>query len=126
MKKVVTEGAPKAIGPYSQGIVSGDLLFTSGQIPLDPETGKLVVGDFSESARQVFRNLAAILSEGGTSFSDVIKATVYLKSMGDFAALNVVYAESFGEHKPARSTFAVAQLPMDAPLEIELIATIRK
>jgi 2-iminobutanoate/2-iminopropanoate deaminase len=122
MNFIATEGAPKAIGPYSQAVSTGEWLFTSGQIPLDPATGKLVEGDFAVHARRVFENLRAVLEAAGASFSDVVKATVFLKSLSDFEVLNAIYAEYFGEHKPARSTVAVAQLPKDASVEIELIA----
>lgn len=117
-----TDDAPKAIGPYSQAVGNETLLFTSGQIPLDPSTGKLVEGDFEASARRVFDNLRAVLAAANLSFSDVIKATVFLTTFDNFPVLNRVYGEYFGEHKPARSTVAVAQLPMNAPVEIELIA----
>jgi len=119
-----TAEAPKAIGPYSQAVSMGDLFFTSGQIPIDPTTSRLVEGDFEAKARRVFENLKAILQAGGREFADVVKATVYLKSMADFQVMNAVYAEYFADHKPARSTVAVAQLPLDSPLEIDLIASI--
>jgi 2-iminobutanoate/2-iminopropanoate deaminase len=125
MDYIATEGAPKAIGPYSQAVRAGNLIFTSGQIPLDPQTGKLVEGEFEVHARRVFENLKAVLSAAGASFADVARATVYLASLGDFQVLNEVYGEYFGEHKPARSTFAVAQLPMGASLEIDLIAVAK-
>ncbi len=124
MQFISTDGAPKAIGPYSQAVKLGGMLFTSGQIPLDPATGKLVEGDFETMARRVFANLEAVLTAGGGSFSNVVKTTVFLKNLSDFPALNAVYSEYFGDHKPARSTVAVAQLPLDSPLEIELIASI--
>ena len=122
MKFISTTGAPKAIGPYSQGVVEGGFLFTAGQVPLDPATGKLVEGDLTASAERVLDNLAAILSEAGLTFSDVVRATVYLTRAEDFAAMNAVYARRFGEHRPARSTVIVAALPAGAPLEIDLIA----
>lgn len=122
MEFIATEEAPRAIGPYSQAVRAGNVLYTSGQIPIDPATGKLVEGDFDAMARQVFRNLDAVLRAAGLGFRNVVKATVFLKSMSDFPALNAIYAEAFGEHKPARSTVAVAQLPLDSPVEIELIA----
>ena len=121
-----SEEAPKAIGPYSQAVGSGQLVFTSGQIPLDPSTGNLVEGDFEQSVRRVFRNLEAVLRVAGVSFSDVVKSTVFLTTFDNFPAMNAVYAEYFGEHKPARSTVAVAQLPMNAPVEIEVIAVKRQ
>ena len=122
MKFISTTGAPKAIGPYSQGVIEGGFLFTAGQVPLDPATGKLVEGDLTASAERVFDNLAAILSEAGLTFSDVVRATVYLTRAEDFAAMNAVYARRFDEHRPARSTVIVAALPAGAPLEIDLIA----
>ena len=122
MDFVSTEHAPKAIGPYSQALIVDGFVFTSGQISLDPATGKLVEGSFEVHARRVFANLRGVLEAAGVGFGDVIKATVFLKSLSDFQVLNGIYAEHFGEHKPARSTVAVAQLPMDSPVEIELIA----
>jgi len=124
MKYYATPQAPRAIGPYSQAVGRGNLIFTSGQIPLDPATAKLAEGDFEAKARRVFENLKAVLESAGASFSDVVKATVYLKDLGDFETLNAIYAEYFGDHKPARSTVGVAQLPKDAPVEIDLIAVV--
>jgi len=123
LKPIATTGAPAAIGPYSQAIVAGNLLFTSGQIPLTAE-GQLVEGGIREQAMQVFRNLEAVLKEAGASFGSVIKATVFLKDMNQFAELNEVYASFFQEHKPARSTVEVARLPKDVLVEIELIAML--
>ncbi len=125
MKFLATDEAPKAIGPYTQGVVEGGFLFTSGQVPLDPATGKLVSGGLEASAERVFDNMEAILREGGLTFSDVVKATVYLTRAEDFAPLNAVYARRFGDHRPARSTVIVAALPAGAPLEIDLIARMR-
>lgn len=122
-KPIASIHAPTAIGPYSQAIVWGNLLFTSGQIPLTPE-GDLIEGGIREQAEQVFRNLRAVLQEAGTDFDRVIKATVFLKDMDQFAELNDVYATCFGPHKPARSTVEVARLPKDVLVEIELIAAI--
>ena len=122
MKFVATEKAPKAIGPYSQAVIEGGFLFTAGQVPFDPATGKLVEGGMETSAERVFDNLGAILREAGLAFSDVVKATVYLTRAEDFAPLNAVYARRFGEHRPARSTVIVAALPAGAALEIDLIA----
>lgn len=124
MQIIATEGAPKAIGPYSQAIKSGNLLFTSGQISLDPATGELVQGDFAAHARRVFENLKAVLGEAGASFSNVIKATVYVSDLGNFQTLNTIYAEYFGGHKPARTTIQAAALPKGAPVEIDLVAII--
>ena len=124
MKTIATEGAPQAIGPYSQALVSSDLLFVSGQIPLDPATGALVSGGIEQAVERVFDNIEAILAAAGATLDDVVKTTVYLLRMADFAAMNAVYARRFGEHRPARSTVAVAQLPKDAAVEIEVIARI--
>ena len=124
MDFLATPGAPAAIGPYSQAVRSGRMIFTSGQIPLDPETGELVVSDFDAMTRRVFENLKAVLASGGASFSNVVKATVFLESMSDFQQLNAIYAEYFGDHKPARSTVAVSQLPKGARVEIDLIAVV--
>lgn len=119
-----TNQAPAAIGPYSQAVICNDFLFTSGQIPLDPKTGELVGENIQEQTQRVFENLKAVLSAAGCSFENVVRATVYLTSMNDFAALNQVYGEYLGQAKPARSTFAVAALPKGAMVEIDLIAKI--
>ncbi len=125
LKRIHTEHAPAAIGPYSQAIVSGDLVFTAGQIPLDPATMTLVGdADIAAQTRQVFSNLKAILEAAGTSLDSVVKTTVFLKDMGDFTAMNEVYAKAFGDHKPARSTVEAARLPKDVKVEIEAIARI--
>lgn len=121
--------APEPIGPYSQGIyVSWDnrqqMLYTSGQVAIDPETGNFISGDIKEQTRQVMENLSALLKEGKSDFKKVIKTTVFIKNMNDFATMNEVYAEYFGESKPARSTVEVSRLPKDALVEIELIAYI--
>ncbi len=125
-KVIETPQAPKAIGPYSQGILHGGYLFTAGQIALDPVTGSLTGGDVKTQTRRVCENLKAVLTAAGLSFRDVVKTTVFLASMDDFPALNEVYAEYFGEVKPARSTVAVASLPKGARVEIELVAAIRE
>jgi 2-iminobutanoate/2-iminopropanoate deaminase len=125
MKFLATDKAPKAIGPYSQGVVEGGFLFSSGQVPLDPATGRLVEGGLEASAERVLDSIEAILREGGLGFADVVKATVYLTRAEDFAALNAVYARRFGEHRPARSTVIVAALPAGAPLEIDVIARVK-
>lgn len=124
MQFLATDKAPRAIGPYSQAVRSGNTIYTSGQIPLDPATNEIVEGDFETMTRRVFENLKAVLESGGASFSNVVKATVFLKSMSDFQALNGVYAEYFGDHKPARSTVAVADLPKGVSVEIDLIAVV--
>jgi 2-iminobutanoate/2-iminopropanoate deaminase len=119
---VATEDAPKAIGPYSQGIRANGFVYTSGQIPLDPATGDLVGGAFEDHVHRVFKNLAAILSAAGTDFSRVVKATVYVTDLGNFGTLNSIYASYFGDHKPARTTVEVPALPKGATVEIDLIA----
>lgn len=125
MKKIVvaTDKAPGALGPYSQAIEIDNLVFTSGQIPINPETGSLITGDVRKAAAQVLDNLKAILTEAGTSLDNAIKTTVYLKDISDFAAVNEIYATYFTEKPPARSCVQIAKLPLDAMLEIEVIAT---
>ena len=124
-KLVNTDKAPAAIGPYSQAIIAAPFVFTSGQMPVDPKTNELVGGDTANQARQVFENIKAILAEAGTDFSKVVKATVFLKNMDDFAAVNKVYASYFTEGiLPARSAVQVAKLPKDVAVEIEMIALI--
>jgi len=123
MQTVATKNAPAAIGPYSQAVRAGNLLFTSGQVCLRPD-GALVEGDVSVQTRQVFANLDAVLQAAGAHRGNVAKCTVYLADMGDFAAMNAVYAEYFGEHRPARSTVEVARLPKDARVEIDMIAVL--
>lgn len=124
MRFIATPDAPKAIGPYSQATVSGGLLFTAGQIPLDPATGEFVPGGVTEQATRVLENLGAVLRAGGSDFSQVLKTTVFLVDMTDFAAVNEVYAKYFGDHRPARSTVAVAALPRGAKVEIEMVAAV--
>jgi 2-iminobutanoate/2-iminopropanoate deaminase len=122
IEPISTGDAPAAIGPYSQGIQANGFVYTSGQIPLDPATGNLVGGSFEDQVHRVFRNLEAILTASGTSFSRVIKATVYVTDLENFGTLNSIYASYFGEHKPARTTVEVSALPKDATVEIDLIA----
>jgi 2-iminobutanoate/2-iminopropanoate deaminase len=124
MKKVHTNEAPAAIGPYSQGIVTGNLFFSSGQIPLTKD-GVLVEGDVKEQTHQVFRNLEAVLKEAGSSLDNVVKATVFIKDMNEFTDVNEVYGTYFSEHKPARSCVEVARLPKDVKVEIEVISLIK-
>jgi len=124
MDVLKTDKAPAAIGPYSQAVRQGNFIFASGQIPIDPATGKLIEGDFEAKVRRVFENLREVLASGGAGFTNVVKATVYLKDIKDFPKLNEIYAECMGSHKPARSTVGVAQLPLDAPVEIDLIAMV--
>lgn len=123
MEFISTSAAPAAIGPYSQAVKLGNLLFTSGQIPLGLN-GQIVEGGIKEQAHQVFANLKGVLEEAGSSFGQVVKATVFLKDMNQFGELNEIYASYFGDHKPARSTVEVARLPRDVFVEIELIAVI--
>jgi len=123
MKYVATDKAAAAIGPYSQGVISGDMFYSSGQIPLKAD-GELAQGGITEQTHQVFANLQAVLEEAGSSLQHVIKTTVFIKDMNDFAELNAVYASYFGDHKPARSTVEVARLPKDVKVEIEVIAKV--
>ena len=122
-KRAITTPKAKAIGPYSMAIEAGDLVFISGQIPLDAATGKLVEGDIAAQARQSLENLKTILEAAGLGFGHVVKTTIFLASMADFATVNEVYKSYVGEPYPARSTFAVAGLPMGAKVEIEMIAS---
>jgi 2-iminobutanoate/2-iminopropanoate deaminase len=124
MRFVATGAAPKAIGPYSQATVAGGFLYTAGQIALDPGTMVLDEGGVLEQTERVFDNLRAILADGGSDLSRVVKATVYLVDMADFQAMNEVYARAFGTHRPARSTVAVAGLPKGARVEIDLVAEV--
>lgn len=117
-----TEDAPQAIGPYSQAVVSGGLVFASGQIPTDPATGQFVEGGVAEQTRQVLRNLSKVLEAAGSGLDRVVKTTVFLADMNDFAAMNEVYARFFPENPPARSTVEAARLPRDARVEIDAIA----
>jgi 2-iminobutanoate/2-iminopropanoate deaminase len=125
MKFIATEGAPKAIGPYSQAVIEGGFLFASGQIPLDPKTGEIVSGSIDASTERIFDNLRAVLSASGLTLADVVRTTVYLVRSEDFAPMNAVYARHFGDHRPARSTVIVAALPKGASVEIDLIARAR-
>ncbi|WP_264741074.1 2-iminobutanoate/2-iminopropanoate deaminase [Cytobacillus firmus] len=124
MKVIQTNHAPAAIGPYSQGITVNNLFYSSGQIPLTAE-GVMVDGDVKEQTHQVFKNLQAVLEEAGASLDTVIKATVFIKDMNEFAAINEVYGEYFSTHKPARSCVEVARLPKDALVEIEVVALVK-
>ena len=124
MKVISTKQAPAAIGPYSQAIQVGNLVYTSGQIPIDPATGTFVEGDIKEQTRQSLTNVKAILEEAGLSMSNVIKTTVFMADMNDFADMNAIYAEFFSEPYPARSAVAVKTLPKGALVEIEVVAAI--
>jgi 2-iminobutanoate/2-iminopropanoate deaminase len=122
MDIVATPDAPKAIGPYSQAVKANGLVFTSGQVALDPATGNLMDGSFEEQVHGTFRNLEAVLRAAGSGFDRVLKATVYLTDLANFQTLNGIYAQYFGEHKPARTTVQVAALPKQAAVEIDLVA----
>lgn len=121
---IYTEKAPKAIGPYSQAIKAGNMVFTSGQLAIDPQTGEFVKDDIKKEARQALENLKAVLEEAGASLNDVVKVTVFIKDMNQFSQINEVYGEYFSEHKPARSCVEVARLPKDGNVEIEAVAVI--
>ena len=126
MKAISTKKAPAAIGPYSQAIRVGNLVYTSGQIPIDPATGAFVEGGIREQTRQSLTNVRAILAEAGLAMSDVVKTTVFMADMNDFAEMNAVYAEFFSEPYPARSAVAVKTLPKGALVEIEVVAEVTK
>ena len=123
-KTVQTEKAPAAIGPYSQAVLTGGFLFCSGQIPIDPATGKMVEGGIEIQTERVLRNLAAVLEEGGTSLQSVVKTTVYLADLSDFTAMNGVYGTFFTENPPARATIEAAKLPAGALVEIDAVASV--
>jgi 2-iminobutanoate/2-iminopropanoate deaminase len=123
---VETENAPRAIGPYSQAVIAGGFVFASGQIPLDPRTGEFVEGGVAEQTEQVLRNLSAVMEAAGTSLKQVVKTTVFLADMNDFAAMNEIYGRYFTQEPPARATVAAAGLPRGARVEIEAIALVGK
>lgn len=125
MKEIIaTENAPGAIGPYSQAVKTGSMVFCSGQIPIDPATGEFVSDDVAEQTEQVLKNLGAVLAAAGTNLNNVVKTTVFLADMNDFTAMNEVYSKFFSENKPARATVQAARLPKDARVEIECIALV--
>jgi 2-iminobutanoate/2-iminopropanoate deaminase len=124
LRFVQTADAPAAIGPYSQGIVANGFFFSAGQIPLDPASGDLIEGDITAQTERVMENLRAVLEAAGSSFARVVKTTVFLRDMDDFAAMNAVYGRAFGDHRPARSAVQVARLPRDARVEIEVVAAV--
>ncbi len=124
LRRVQTDQAPAAIGPYSQAIVHAGVVHTAGQIPIDPATGEMVSGDVAAQTDRVLRNLQAVLAAAGASLATAVKTTVFLRDMGDFAAMNEVYGRFFGDHRPARSTVQVARLPRDAAVEIEVVAAV--
>ncbi|EFD05605.1 putative endoribonuclease L-PSP [Peptostreptococcus anaerobius 653-L] len=124
MEVVFTSKAPAAVGPYSQAIKVGNVVYCSGQIPLVPETGEIVEGDIKAQAKQSLENVKAVLTEAGATFSNVVKTTVFIVDMADFGAINEVYAEYFGDHKPARSCVAVKELPKGARVEVEVLVVL--
>lgn len=124
MKIIQTEKAPAAVGPYSQGTIAGNVIFTSGQLPLIPETGELVSDDIKKATLQSLNNVKAIVEEAGSSVEKIVKVNIFLNDINDFAAVNEVYSEFFGDHKPARSCVEVAKLPKAGLLEIEAIAEL--
>jgi len=124
IKVIHSDHAPKAVGPYSQAVVSADVLYASGQIGLDPQAGKLVADDVQSQAVQVTKNLSAVLEEAGASLSDILKVNIFLTDMADFPLVNEIYAAWLGEHRPARATVAVAALPLGAVVEMDLVARI--
>ena len=121
---IFTDKAPAAVGPYSQAIKAGNVVYCSGQIPLVPETGEIVEGDIKAQAKQSLENVKAVLTEAGATFSNVVKTTVFIVDMADFGAINEVYAEYFGDHKPARSCVAVKELPKGARVEVEVLVVL--
>jgi len=125
IKLLSTEAAPKAIGPYAQGVEAGGFVFASGQVPIDPAKGELVTSSFDAAVERVLDNLEAVLKAAGLGFSDVVKTTVFLTKADDFAPMNAIYGKRMGDHKPARSTVIVAALPRNAPLEMDMIAKTR-
>ena len=124
LERIFTADAPAPIGPYNQAIRAGGFLFCSGQIPLDPVTGEIVAGDIAAETRQVMKNVAAVLRAAGATFAEVVKTTIYVTDMNDFAAVNAVYGESFTGVTPARSTIAVAALPRGSHVEVEVVALL--
>lgn len=124
LELISTNKAPGAVGPYSQGIKGGNIIYTSGQLPIVPETGELLTGDIQKETRLCLENVKAILEEAGATLEDVVKVTVFVKDMNNFSLINEVYAEFFSNHKPARSLVEVSRLPKDGDIEIEAIAII--
>ena len=125
LRSIKAPGAPNAVGPYSHAIVAGDFVYCSGQVPLDPTTAELVTGDIAVQTNRILDNLAAVLAAAGSGLDRVVKTTVFLADIGDFAAMNDAYAKRFGDHRPARSTIGVAALPRGARVEIECVAARR-
>ncbi len=125
IRTIKAEGAPNAVGPYSHAVVAGDLIYCSGQVPLDPATSELVTGDVAAQTGRILDNLAAVLAAAGSGLERIVKTTVFLVDISDFAAMNDAYAKRFGDHRPARSTIGVAALPRGARVEIECVAARR-
>lgn len=125
LKKVNTENAPAAVGPYSQAMIAGDFLYVSGQLPMDPKSGEMVTDSVANQTRQSLTNAMAILKEAGTSYKNVVKTTVFLQDMGTFTEMNEVYAEFFTDHKPARAAVEVAKLPLGADVEIQMVVYLK-
>lgn len=121
---IATNQAPAAVGPYSQGVKTGNLIFTSGQLPMDTDSGELIKGSIGDMTNKCLENVKAILNEAGADISNIVKVTVFVTDVGNFSAINEVYAEFFGDHKPARSLVEVSKLPKDAEIEIEAIAAV--
>lgn len=126
LKKVHTDQAPAAVGPYSQAMIAGDFMYVSGQLPMDPAIGKIAEGGIEEQTRQCLKNAMAILEEAGVDYKNVVKTTVFLKDMNEFAPMNGVYAEFFTDHKPARAAVEVARLPLDVKVEIQMFVYVGK
>ncbi len=124
MKYVNTTKAPAAVGPYSQGMISGNNVFCSGQIPIVPETGDIIMGDITAATKQCLKNLSAVLAEAGSSLEKVVKCSIFITDMGQFATINAAYEEVFGDHRPARAVVEVSGLPKGVEVEIECIAEI--
>jgi len=125
LEKVSTKNAPAAVGPYSQAMKAGDFVYVSGQLPMNPKTGEMVTGSIKDQTKQSLENAKAILEEAGTSLQNVVKTTVFLQNMNDFADMNAVYAEFFTDHKPARAAIEVAKLPLGADIEIQMVAYLK-
>ncbi len=123
-KYVITKNAPAAIGPYSQGIIAGNIVYTSGQLPIDPKTGELLKGDIEKETEQSLENVKAIIEEAGGTLEDIVKVNIYVKDIEDFSKINEIYGKYFSKHKPARSLVEVSKLPKDGDIEIEAIAII--
>ncbi len=124
LELLVTDKAPSAVGPYSQGVKAGNFVFSSGQLPINPENGQMLTGDIQEQTKQSLENVKAVLKAGGASLEDVVKVTVFVTDMGKFSLINEIYAQYFTNHKPARSLVEVSKLPLNGEIEIEAIAVL--